>query len=174
MIIAFFDGACEPKNPGGSMGIGSILFRVDLPEIAIMNATVYFKRDDTWQQVFEHSECIHPGERGFSMTSNNVAEYIAFTKVLEYLIKAEIFSETVYILGDSKLVVEQMENRWRMKKGIYIKFAQKAHELYDKYCELNRSVNLYWISRDHNIADEVSKRNMIKRGVKFKIQPLEK
>jgi ribonuclease HI len=171
MIIAFFDGATEPINPGGSMGIGAIIFRATNPEIIPLNGTVFFKREENWEQLYEHAECIHPGERGFKMTSNNVAEYIAFTKVVEYLISNEI-KETVYILGDSKLVVEQMVGSWRMKGGIYIKFAKKAQQLFTDYYAMNRNVNLHWISRDNNIADEVSKRDMIKRGVKFKIQPL--
>ena len=174
MIIAFFDGATEPINPGGSMGIGAVVFRTSQPEIIPMNGTIYFKRDNTWEQLFEHAECIHKGERGFEITSNNVAEYIAFTKVVEFILldMAKDKNETIYILGDSKLVVEQMSNRWKMKAGIYIKFAKKAQELFIELKRRNTNVNVHWISRDNNLADEVSKRDMIKRGVKFRIQPL--
>jgi ribonuclease HI len=26
-FVAFFDGACEPRNPGGHMGFGAVIYR---------------------------------------------------------------------------------------------------------------------------------------------------
>ena len=38
MLVGFFDGACEPTNPNGSMGLGAILY--DAPKCKISTAKV--------------------------------------------------------------------------------------------------------------------------------------
>ena len=59
MIKGYFDGACEPINPYGNMGIGAILLKDN-------------------ETIFSHSEFV-PASKS---NSNNVAEYMALEKIL--------------------------------------------------------------------------------------------
>lgn len=86
-ILAFFDGACGPENPGGHGGWGAII-RPSIGVSAVVQLTGYCgKRPDM---------------------SNNVAEYSGFKGVLDYLLDRSWQNIPIHILGDSTLVVCQM------------------------------------------------------------------
>lgn len=158
-ITAFFDGVCEPINPGGVMGFGLAIYR---------------KRDRIWQ----HSGTMRPEEfvalpeykpgTITPMTSNNVAEYMAFNAILEWLIENNAAREQVMIFGDSRLVIRQCFGTWKINQGFYVRYAMRAQELLKAF----RNVRGFWIPRDENaIADDLSKAELRRAGVEFRIQP---
>ena len=141
---SYFDGCCEPTNPGGTASYGAVMF-------------VGKKR--TW----ECSELFVPVPGRERETSNNVAEYSGFLSILEYLLSKELDDQSIKILGDSKPVIEQMKGNWRMKKGFYIATAKKAKETLKRF---RKKPKLIWIPREkNNIADELSKAEFKKAGV---------
>jgi ribonuclease HI len=149
LITAYFDGCCEPVNPGGTASYGAVVFIDD-------------------DRVWECSKIFFPVKGKEKETSNNVAEYCGFISILEYLLENNLNKESITIYGDSKLVIEQMSGNWQMRGGYYIPFAEKAKKLVKKF----KKLTLLWIPRNENsIADELSKAELIKAGVKFKIQP---
>lgn len=132
--ICFFDGCCEPTNPGGTMGMG-----------------VYISDGD---KEYSDSKIIKPAEEN----TNNVAEYLALINLLKVLQKKDGCKIEIY--GDSKMVINQMSGEWKIKKGNYKEHAYRAKKLYDTLC-LNNEVNIYWIPREsNNIADELSKKHI--------------
>jgi ribonuclease HI len=150
VIECYFDGCCEPVNPGGTASYGAVVF-------------VAKKR------VWECSELFIPVPGREKETSNNVAEYSGFLAILEYLLANSLDDHPVKIHGDSKLVIEQMQGNWRMKKGFYLHVARKAMETLQRF---RKQPKLIWIPRDKNdIADELSKAELKKAGVEFRIQP---
>lgn len=156
MIEAYFDGACEPVNPGGTASFGAVVFKDGL-------------------RIWELSKLFVPVKGKERMTSNNVAEYSGFISILEYLIANKLQDEKITIYGDSMLVLCQclMDDprygvRWRVKGGFYVPFAMKAKKLLKKFPNINGR----WIPREQNIiADELSKAELIKAGIQFRIQP---
>jgi ribonuclease HI len=139
MIQVFFDGACAPVNPGGHMGIGA----------AILEDGVV---------IHEISHFVEAKKQN----SNNVAEYMAFVNALEVLKHENLDKEEIHMMGDSKLVVMQMNNKWKIKQGYYVEHAQKSKELLRSFTRTKIS----WIPRDNNfIADDLSKVEFKKRGI---------
>ena len=129
--ICYFDGSCEPFNPGGTIGIG-----------------VHIQQGEN---VFEYSNSLPPDKKN----SNNVAEYMSAFKLLDLLRKKE--NVKIQIFGDSKMVVEQLTGRRKIKKGLYVPYALKTKELYDLIVKKNE-VSIHWIPREENmLADELSK-----------------
>jgi len=148
-IKAYFDGCCEPVNPGGTASYGAVVF---------------IGEDRIW----ECSKIFYPVKGREKETSNNVAEYCGFIAILEYLLEEKLEKSNITIYGDSKLVIEQMKGNWRMIKGFYLQYAQYAEKLVNNF----KKLKLIWIPREQNsIADELSKAKLIKAGVKFMIQP---
>lgn len=132
--ICHFDGSCEPINPGGTIGIGVFI--------------------EEGMNKHEHSSHIPPNENN----TNNVAEYMAVTKALSLLKKKK--DSKIEIYGDSKMVVEQLSGRWKVKKGSYVKYARQAKELFDEIAK-NNDISIYWVPRDDNeIADDLSKKHL--------------
>ncbi len=164
MIIGHFDGACEPTNPNGSMGLGAILY--DCPNYKLFTAKV--ELGEGYSVLFRYGKCIHRGEHGFDKTSNNVAEYLSALRLVKFLAEEGMQKENILLCGDSQLVIKQMNGEYRMNEGIYIPYAKMLQENIKPFSNLD----FMWIPRELNtVADELSKYQMKARGVKFKIQP---
>lgn len=153
-IVAYFDGCCEPVNPGDVASYGAVIFK-------------------NGEKIWECSELFRPIKGREKETSNNVAEYSGFLAILEYLQSQGYEHESVTIYGDSKLVINQMNPdpskvQWKMRQGFYIPVARKAKKVLRDFTD----IHLKWIPRDENdIADELSKAELKKAGVEFRIQP---
>jgi ribonuclease HI len=148
-LAAYFDGACEPVNPGGTASYGAVAF-ID------------------GKRVWECSKIVCPPRGDEHKTSNNLAEYAGFVAVLEWLLELQLDNEETTIHGDSMLVIEQMSGRWRIKNGIYVETAMNAKELLAKF---RRQPFLAWIPRELNmIADDLSKAELEKAGIKLRLQ----
>lgn len=132
----YFDGACQPKNPGGAMGIGALI------------------KNDIGLTIDSQTRFVAPKPNN----TNNVAEYMALIWVLNTLIAGELAGKNVLILGDSKLVIEQMNCRWDIKKGDYVPYAKRAQEMfYDLRINRKVKIDVQWIPREQNTeADALS------------------
>jgi len=85
--------------------------------------------------------------------SSNSAEYMALIEMLNFIIENKIKAD-VLIRSDSRLVVYQMNNEWRIEKGIYLPYAITAHKLFSSL----KNVYIKWTSRTTNKeADYLSK-----------------
>ena len=154
-IDCYMDGCCEPVNPGGTAAYGAVVF---------IGST----------RVWETSKVFTPKPGHERETSNNVAEYLGFIAVLEYLLQQRLNRKVIRISSDSRLVINQMFARdgrkWKIRSGLYVPHAHRARALLKKF------PNTYgrWIPRDDNeIADELSKRELKQAGVEFRLQPEE-
>ena len=132
---AWFDGACGPVNPGGTATYG-----------------VMIKDQDGTIVVWEHG-LVGKG----SAISNNVAEYAGVLCVLKYLRSLPPARAT--IRGDSNLVINQLNGRWRIRKGLYRSIAVEAKELLARLKGLGWQIACCWIPRAQNEeCDALSKR----------------
>jgi len=133
--LAWFDGACEPVNPGGKATFGVV--------IKNSGGIVLLK---------EHG---YVGQG--SKMSNNVAEYGGVLHVLKYL--APRLPGRVTIHGDSKLVINQLNGKWRIRKGLYRSIAIETKELLAYLRGLGWQMNFCWIPRTQNEdCDALSKK----------------
>lgn len=150
MVKCYFDGACEPINPYGNMGIGAIILKDN-------------------EAVFKHSEFVPASKNN----SNNVAEYMALEKILIYIRDTTIIENKIFIYGDSKMVIMQMKGSWRIKHGLYVSVAKNCKIIKEEIeKEIGKILDFNWIPRQLNqVADDLSKAKMIENNVDFKIQP---
>ena len=133
--FAWFDGACEPVNPGGTASFGVI--------VKGENGTVVLR---------EHGVV----GKGKAM-SNNVAEYAGVLHVLKYLASRPPGRVTIH--GDSNLVINQLSDRWRTKKGLYLSIATETKQLLAYLRGLGWEINFCWIPREQNEeCDALSKK----------------
>ena len=144
MIELYFDGACEPINPGGTASYGWLL-----------------KKD---------GKTIQSGSgivgSGAGMT-NNVAEYCGLIEGVRAFLKLKMPTKLI-IKGDSSLIINMVKKHWgwNKKKTIWRPHHKtphlrdllaQAHELLEK---IDHEVR--WIPREQNAeADELSKSHLI-------------
>jgi len=132
MIKAYFDGACEPKNPGGVATWGIVVFN---------------------KENIIHKDYGLACKPYTPRSTNNYAEYTALIKVLGYCIKNNLLN--IKVFGDSQLVIRQMTGIYAVKSPNIIPLYNEAKRL-EK--QLN-SIEFQWIRREFNeIADEMSKK----------------
>ncbi len=145
MIQVWFDGVCEPKNPGGYGAYGLYI-------------------DKNGYASFKEGVLVGNGPK----ISNNVAEYSGFLRALKFLIDKGLSKEEIIVRGDSKLVIEQMFGTWRIKQGLYLPLAFEAQELLKQFPKINGK----WIPRDENdVCDKLAKDVLRNMKIKFKLQP---
>jgi ribonuclease HI len=138
----FFDGACLPKNPGGHIGYG---FWITQNQEPIIDGSDY--------------DISNP------KNSNNVAEYkgllMGLNALLDHILLNKIENYKVNVFGDSTLVINQCNFRWRIKDGLY---AETARKVIPKL-RFFEKISFKWIPREENDkADQMSRRALIENG----------
>jgi len=138
-VVINFDGSCEPRNPGGTMGVGVVMLH----------------RGTEWTA----SHAIPPSQWPYGQTTNNVAEYLAFIAALDRLMQLGMTGANVEFRGDSMLVIRQMFGRWKIKNGAYAPLAREARLLLRNFSHARGR----WIPRHQNhVADKLSNQRTIK------------
>lgn len=140
ITLGWFDGAVEPKNPGGHGGWGFLL--TDLSGNLLINGYGYAPANP-------------------NMT-NNVMEYTAAIEAVKAFSALGIGGR-LELHGDSKLVVEQMMGRWSVKAGAYV---PSHHELKRIASTITPKISWIWVPREQNSkADLLSKKGLEERGI---------
>jgi ribonuclease HI len=120
----FFDGSCEPINPGGTACYGWLLYS---PE-GVLKASAY------------GIVCKGKG------ATNNVAEFHALLKGLDYIVYQGL-RVPLLLCGDSQLVVKTVSREWKLKKEHLIPLRDRIHQLLRKNgCRWE----IQWIPREQN------------------------
>lgn len=125
LIEVYFDGLCQPVNPGG---VACYAFAV--------------KRDGKTI----HSDYGVAGEPFSPESTNNVAEYTALAKALEWLVANNFTSEKILIKSDSQLVVNQMNGTYKIKAKKIIPLYKQVVLLKSKF----PGVEIIWVPREQN------------------------
>lgn len=149
MIEIYFDGACEPFNPGGTASYGWII-------------------KEKGKILAQEGEIIGSGEE----MTNNVGEYTGLIKALEALQRLNIKKGKIEIFGDSNLVCNMVAKKWgwNKKKTKWIPHKNMPHlkKLFDRTLDLLAIYNfeIKWVPREQNQeADNLSKCPLIKAGI---------
>lgn len=133
-MVLFFDGACEPKNPGGVPTWGYVIYRAD--------GSLWFE------------DCGVSRLNKFPKT-NNVAEYHALGHGLRRLLD-EGHQGDVMVYGDSQLVINQVFGEWKCRP---VHLTQLRRRILQLVSELRGQVIGSWVPRDRNeYADALSKK----------------
>jgi len=119
-------GSMEPVNPGGTASFGVVV------------------KDDTGTVLLREHGVVGTG----SQMSSNLSEYGGVLRILKYLSSRP--PGRVMIHGDSNLVINQLNGKWRIKKGLYLSNAIETKELLAHLRGLGWQINFCWIPREQN------------------------
>lgn len=130
--FVYFDGACRPARGGGL-------------------ATYGFTVDTGGLHYEDRGAAVAPGSAN---ATNNVAEYVAAIRALEWL-HGRRFSGMVVVRGDSQLVVRQMKGEYKVRAEHLKTYQRQLLELVRRF----QQVEFEWVRREENLrADALSKR----------------
>jgi len=129
--ILYFDGACEPKNPGGLLSWG------------------WFLEAKSGEMI--GSECGVDDRVGPDNT-NNVAEYLGLIAGLEAALEGQVLR--LHVRGDSRLVIKQMRGAWGCHSERLRALYERAWDLRDGF----EQIGFEWVPRERNAqADELAR-----------------
>jgi ribonuclease HI len=132
LVRVHFDGACEPPSGGGI-------------------ATYGFVAEGEGMEHEEFGPAVRPG---VGHATNNVAEYVAATRALEYL-ASRGYTGRVQVLGDSQLVIRQMQGEYAVRADHLKDYHEHLTALARRFAQ----VEFLWVPREQNErADTLSKR----------------
>ena len=94
--------------------------------------------------VYENNEVVKELGASIGVASNNVAEYQGLIAGLRAVNEIDP-SATILVKMDSKLVVEQMSGRWKVKHPNMQKLVKEAFAAHDP-----KLVSYQWIPREEN------------------------
>jgi ribonuclease HI/probable phosphoglycerate mutase len=147
--LAWFDGSCGPVNPGGIAASGAIV------------------KDKSGAVLLRESRLVGEG----AAMSNNVAEYAGIIRVFQFLRSCSPGHAIVH--GDSRLVINQLNDKWAVRKGLYYSTYFEARKLLSQLRALGWQIELLWIARTQNEeCDSLSKGVLAKTGVWQDFQPM--
>jgi ribonuclease HI len=142
----FFDGLCEPYNPGGVACYGWSVWEPEIGPNGSVPETEVWVESGTGRGVVSS---------GGPLSTNNVAEWVALGKGLRHLLDNFFGAPSLQIYGDSKLVIEQLKGIYRCNKPQLIHFRDRCREILAAFT-LNWTAT--WIPREENSrADELSR-----------------
>jgi ribonuclease HI len=131
VVTVHFDGACQPPRGGGFAAYG---FTVDGEQL-------------------DHEESGLAVTPGSERATNNIAEYTAAIRALEYLL-GRGYRGTVVMIGDSQLVIRQMSGEYEVRAEHLRAYHDRLAALVGRFEEVRFS----WVAREENQrADELSK-----------------
>jgi len=132
LYVVYFDGLCEPCNPGGIVAYGYV---------------IYQDQDALRVKIKSDAQIVGEGEE----MTNNVAEYSGLMGAACWLsehvakIKTTGTRERITIRGDSQIVINQMKGIWEVKSRTSQHFVPLIRKLLDGY-----DVTFEWIPREEN------------------------
>lgn len=134
-LLLHVDGGCEPRNPGGIATCGWAIFH---------NSTL----------LVESHKVVKDGG---PLATNNYAEYCALGLALRWL-NENGWRGILRIKADSKLLVEQVNSRWKCKAEHLIPLREKIWQIFEELeLKLDSNCFLQWVPREQNTcADELT------------------
>ena len=131
VVQVHFDGACQPPRGGGI-------------------ATYGFTVDGAGFSYEESGLAVAPWT---STATNNVAEYTAAIRALEWL-RSRAYDGLVLLIGDSQLVIRQMRGEYEVRASHLRAYHERLVQLAGQFTE----VRFVWVRREENDrADALSK-----------------
>ncbi len=132
--MVYFDGLCEPVNPGGVAAYGFVIYRGG-------------------RRIAEGRGIVGAGYRGDDVT-NNVAEYAALARALEWLIENGYAGEDLVVRGDSQLVIRQLQGAYAVRSARLAPLHRRVRELLSRFPR----ARFEWVPREENAeADSLSR-----------------
>jgi ribonuclease HI len=108
-------------------------------------------------------ECIFEKGVFIENCSNNFAEYLALIQALNYAAEADY--QNIECYSDSKLIVEQVNGRWRVKSNDLKELATSAITRIQRMRKEGKQVTVIWIPREKNVhADSLANLAMDRRS----------
>jgi ribonuclease HI len=125
LIEIYFDGLCQPINPGG---IACYAFVVKSDGKTIYNDYGVV------------------GEPFSNDSTNNVAEYTALAKALQWLVANNLIADKVEIKSDSQLIVNHLSGNYKVRAKRILPLYHRVLLLKSKF----RDVQIKWVPREKN------------------------
>lgn len=134
-VVVNCDGLCEPRNPGGTACFGWVAY-------------------EDGEKIAEDCGVACSGPEA----TNNVAEYTAVIKALEWLLESGYSKEKIEVRSDSQLCIYQITGTYEVRSPRILPLWEKVFRLARKF----RDLRFRWVPRERNAEADVLSRKAYK------------
>lgn len=139
MIVVNCDGLCEPINPGGTACYGWVVYKGQ-------------------EKLGEGYGVVCSGPHA----TNNVAEYTAIIKALEWLLANGFSNEDIELRSDSQLCIYQLRGTYSVNSPRLVPLYRKMKKLAANF----KKLSFRWVPREENKeADALSRKAYAKAAI---------
>ena len=125
LIEVYFDGLCQPINPGG------------------ISCYAFVVKSDGGTIYSDYGIAVEPFSKD---STNNVAEYTALVKALQWLLENNLSATKVEIKSDSQLIVNQLTGDYKVKSKRIMSLYKQVLLLKSKF----QDIHIKWVPREKN------------------------
>ena len=126
----FTDGGSR-GNPGNA-GLGGVIYNLE---------------EETLFEDIKTKSVVHEFSKFIGVATNNDAEYLAFLQALEWVKENQEKYQKADFYSDSKLVVEQVNKKWKVKDEKIRKYVKKAWQLLE---DVSIPITISHVRREKN------------------------
>lgn len=131
-IVVYCDGLCEPVNPGGTACYGWVAYRGR-------------------KKLGKDCGVVCSGPKA----TNNIGEYTAIIRALEWLLANDYTEEEIELRSDSQLCIYQLQGRYAVRSSNLIPLHARVLDLARRF----RNLSFRWVPREQNEeADKLSRK----------------
>jgi ribonuclease HI len=98
-----------------------------------------------------HCEVVVDHRRSDRLTTNNEAEYAAVMESFIYIQNNFTSVSPITVYSDSKLVVEQVNDRWKSTEPRMLQLKTIVRSKFKELTNLGYTINLMWCPREENV-----------------------
>jgi ribonuclease HI len=153
-MVAFTDGASNPHVKRS--GIGIAFYYTDQLTYPYKGETL----KPNQKPCCVIAEEIKVNRFGVKFPTNNDAEYLSLIRAMEFSIDANVKKLNVFM--DSKLVVCQVDNKWKINHDHLRNYKKQVDELRKKI-----TMNVYHVKREYNEYADYYSKLAIDQNTKF-------
>ena len=136
-VEVYFNGTCQPYNPGGIACYGFVIYQ------------------QQQQDVVHVANGLALAEPFTDNATDIVAAYTAIIKALEWLLahrpdgssnnnSSSFRTQTIVVKGDSQLVINQIKGKYKVKEARIIPLYKRVRSLISKF----KNIKIKWIPRE--------------------------
>lgn len=148
-ILIFTKGSCKEVTKG-DIGLGIISYSCEKLSFLYKDTSRIQSKYDSISYLHSTTGLKQVGIDGLLESSNILAEHLAIGKALDYILDND-FQCKVYIMSDSSLAVEHMNQYSKIKKGLHVEEAKENIAKLIDMLDAGYNIEFIWVPSKYNI-----------------------
>lgn len=148
-ILIFTKGSCREVT-SGDIGLGMIAYSCEKLSFLYKDTSGIQSKYDSIAYLASNTDLKQVGVDGLLSSSVILAEHLAISKALDYILDND-FQHKIYIMSESSLAVEHMNQYSKIKKGLHVDEAKENVAKLIDMLDAGYNIEFIWVPSKYNL-----------------------